>query len=505
MTLKQLYRYADELPAVLTFYSWWHLIFLAGFSLLIWITRKRGIRIKKGKMAAGVICLILAALPWFFSGFYIWDPYIDYSFCNVLRINSRVVTFPGVSTEIFTQTSSEFSELATRLKLDPEERYPLTGETFQSPSNTKPNIILIISESLSRIDSERSGGLYNRLPKIDKIASLGVTLTNLIANGSNTSEALVSLFTGVEPYPTRLIDDALMRRFPPRNCERGNENLVCHAKKNGYTTIFLSNAPLKFQQNQEWLENSGFDHIEGGESGYFQSKPKGSFAAAPDQYLFDRAADMIETQQQQPFFFVLMTISLHRPFQLPKGIERISEIDFHNVLHYVDQTTYRFWQDLDHLQYFDNGILFLVGDHRRMTPLEPLEFEKTGIDSLGRVYGCILGKGVPKNIIDSTPLNLNDIMTLIHFELSGGNVDYRFLETFNKGNILGFGFPFTTSLLNLDLAQVQVRIPGKPPRFVNLNRSLNPSQFADDPQMQKIIAYLILNSGYLDNEQRTQN
>ncbi len=506
LTIKQLYRYADELPAVMTFLTWWHLPVLIIVVSLIWRTRKMKVRFRKGRPAIIFSSLLIAALPWVLSGLYTWDPVIDYAFCNVLRINSKVAVFPGVSTRNLQQTETEFTDLAQELAQNPGQRIGITphGQELHQQggeNNLKPNFIIVLSESLSRIDSKRSGGLYNRLPLIDDVASQGITLTNVIANGSNTSEALVSLLTGEEPYPTRMTEDSLKVRFPPLGCEQGADNLVCQAKKNGYRTIFISNAPLEFQQNRSWLTGIGFDRVEGGESEFFEAQPKASFGAAPDQFLFDRALSVIE-RQAQPFFLVLMTISLHRPYLVPEDAERISGIDFHNLLHYVDQTTHGFWEQLSQSGFFANGRLVLVGDHRRMTPLEPLELQETGVDSLGRVFGCVVGKGIPADRFVHTPLNLNDLMNILWVDLSGGDVDYTALDRFNKGVILGMGFPFTTHLLNIDLAQIQVRIPGRKPQLISLNRRIAPSRFADDPQMQQVVAYMILNAGRLERLQR---
>jgi len=67
---------------------------------------------------------------------------------------------------------------------------------------------------------------------------------------------------------------------------------------------------------------------------------------------------------------------------------------------------------------------------------------------------------------------------------------------------LKMGFPFTTPLLNLDLAQIQVRIPGRKPQFITLNNRISTSKFSNDPQMKEVVAYMILNSGRLDKRQR---
>jgi len=507
LTVIELYRYADELPAVLTFLAWWHLPLILLLTLVIWLTRNSGIRIRRGKPILIILLVLISTLPWILSAANVWDPYVDLKFCNVLRVNSRVQWITGLPYSKYQATARQFPDLAKQISLKPGERISQLVEsstTISKSRQPRPNVILLISESLSRIDSLRSGGYYDRLPQIDSIAAKGVTFTNLVSNGSNTSEALVSLLTGEEPFPTGMIEDSLVNRFPSTNCESEFENLVCLAKRNGYSTFFISNAPLNFQKNRQWLKTIGFDFIQGGESEFFQAQPKGTFGSAPDRFLYSQAISRIQ-RQNQPFFLVLMTISLHRPYLVPDEAEKPHENDFYNLLHYVDQTTFNFWKSLDRINFFSNGPFYLVGAHRRMTPLEPMEMKNNGIDSLGRVFGCLVGDGIPEGIKDKTPINLNDLMNLIWTDLSGIQIDYMELDRINKGLILGMGFPFTSHLLNLDLAEILVRIPGREPQFLVLNRWLDPDGFVDDPEMQQVVAYIILNSGKLDRRQKGEN
>jgi phosphoglycerol transferase MdoB-like AlkP superfamily enzyme len=43
---------------------------------------------------------------------------------------------------------------------------------------------------------------------------------------------------------------------------------------------------------------------------------------------------------------------------------------------YEDETFSKFYEDLKATKFFDNGILIVIGDHRKMTPLEDKEFAK---------------------------------------------------------------------------------------------------------------------------------
>ena len=66
---------------------------------------------------------------------------------------------------------------------------------------------------------------------------------------------------------------------------------------------------------------------------------------------------------------VLQTISYHKPYNTPYGK---TEAD---AIRYADKSLFYFYLQLKKSHFFDNGILVVVGDHRKMNPLEEKEKE----------------------------------------------------------------------------------------------------------------------------------
>jgi lipoteichoic acid synthase len=502
LTLPHLYRYSGELPAVGTFLTTRLVVGILCAIGSAWLLRKWKATLRGAAriVALGVLSAAVG-LPWLLSSIRVVDPYLDLGLTNFIRLNQRMVLFRGVSPKALDDGEAACPDVTTRFRDYFSGRVGFADSAIDADS---PNIILLISESLSSVDSLRSGGLYDRLPGIDRIAEGGLTFRNLVANGSNTSEALAALLTGMEPLPTRRFEAGMLSRFPVDD-EGGpvGRNLVHRLRERGYSTLFLSNAPLSFQENGPWLKAAGFERVEGGEEEAFAGVPRLGFASPPDEYLFARALEVLG-ELRSPYFLVLLTISLHPPYEVPGSPDFKSGVPLENALGYIDRTTSDFHQTLQRIGFLDSGVLLIVGDHRRMTPLEPEEFQSLGLDSLGRVYGSMVGAGVPEGLLSDDPLNHSDLGAVIDALSLGAPLDVAALGLMNKGYAMGLERPFVSHLLNEDLGLVLVRQPERPPWLVTIRRGLRAGEFGGADGEQCIVAYLIFSSAWLQERQGFQ-
>jgi phosphoglycerol transferase MdoB-like AlkP superfamily enzyme len=64
---------------------------------------------------------------------------------------------------------------------------------------------------------------------------------------------------------------------------------------------------------------------------------------------------------------VLQTISFHKPYNTPYGTTQ------KDAIRYADKSLFYFYLQLKKSGFFNNGILVVVGDHRKMEPLENKE------------------------------------------------------------------------------------------------------------------------------------
>lgn len=249
----------------------------------------------------------------------------------------------------------------------------------------RPNILLVIVESLSAYHSALLGG-KGWTPEIDNIALHGSWFTNFHANGFTTDHGLIALLTGRVPLPS-------VGRYGSTKAYEGFESpagsVPTLLRTRGYKTLFFTTGDLGFLDKGSWAREIGFDHVEGAEAPFYDGKPRYHFNAAADQFLFDRFIQWYEHGvQHQPFFVTLLTVSSHPPFIDPESGRRGEE----EVIRYVDRELGRFFRKLREAGFFNNGLLLITGDHRAMAPITREEKQKYGDRALSRIPMIVVGQ-----------------------------------------------------------------------------------------------------------------
>ena len=258
----------------------------------------------------------------------------------------------------------------------------------------KPNVIIVFAESLSAVDSLRDGGTQDNLPYFDKIQAQGITFKNFVANGCTSDTAHIALLQGVEPWKFAWQQDGAYTWYISYT-----EALPKFFAQQWYTPIFISSVDMDFLNQRAFLSEIGFTTLIGDEA--FKNKKKYVFDAAPDQSLYTKTLEIIQ-QQKHPYLVALQTISFHKPYDSPYGS---TEKD---ALRYADKSLYYFYQQLKKNKFFDNGILIIVGDHRKMEPLGSGEKEALGNLRYARSVATILGAGITPWTINTNIIQHTD-------------------------------------------------------------------------------------------------
>ncbi|MFH2002746.1 MAG: sulfatase-like hydrolase/transferase, partial [Planctomycetota bacterium] len=490
--------YSSEFSALSPFIDAGEIASLSALMLIAFLLRKISIPLRIERRHVAPVLLLLTAAPWILFHNQPLRPLVDLGTRNFIRLNQLLWIDRGFSSESVEKIKKRYPVVASQagpsLTSDVVTRIPST--------DNKPNLIILISESLSQIDSLRSGGVFDRVPMIDKIQADGLTLTNAVSDGPSSSYALAALLLGYETVPTSKPLDEMPKQFPGgRNKGR---NLITVANRRGYTTTAITNAGLGFLKTGQWQKDIGFDHVFGRRSELLCDYPPAHFTHCPaDEHLYTEALNLLD-QQQEPVLMMLTTISLHHPYQSPDPEDAIKdEPPLNSILRYVDRTTYRFYEALKERGFFDNGILLIVGDHRRMDPFEPEELKQRGeLDAYGRIVCSLIGPGFEPGRIDDTLFNHSDLNLLLCALMQGGDPDLRDLTRYNKSAYLKMAKPFTTHLISYELGLMVVRIQDEKPVFLQVSGSLDPTDFTDNPVLEKVTAHLVLSIDWLQGRQQ---
>ena len=262
-------------------------------------------------------------------------------------------------------------------------------------SKQKNNIIVIFAESLSPIDSLRVGWVNNNLPYFDLIQKQGITFTNFIANGCTSDTAHIGLLLGVDPLKFMWSQTAAYSWY-----KSYTNTLPQFFSTQWYTPIFISSVNLNFLDQKSFLSWIGFSQIIGEE--WFIDKKKYVFDAAPDNDLYNKTLETIK-EQHDPYLIVLQNISFHKPYNTPYGTTQ------QDALKYADKSLFYFYLQLKKSGFFNNGLLVIVGDHRKMEPLENKEKDALGDFWYTRGLATIVGTGIIPGTINTGIIQHSDM------------------------------------------------------------------------------------------------
>lgn len=264
--------------------------------------------------------------------------------------------------------------------------------TATAAPTAKPDVILVLVESLSAYHSALLDGDMDALPRLDALARQNHYFTHFLANGFTTNGGRIAAYTGRAPLPP----PGLGRTLPLSAYAFTRDTLVDYAHQAGYRAAYFTSGDLGFVNSKPWLESLGFDHIEGAENPFYRGMKRWQFNAPADHALFARVLNWIEHRSDpQPFVAALLTVSSHPPFIDPDT----GKVDQLASFRYVDAQLGWFHDQLAARGFFQHGVLLVTGDHRSMTPLRPGEYTRWGESAYSRVPLVVMGAvNMPKVI-----------------------------------------------------------------------------------------------------------
>lgn len=254
-------------------------------------------------------------------------------------------------------------------QLDHEEHW----QCHKLPPQQK-NIIVLMVESLSSYQSQLFSGVHHWTPQVDRIARENTYFTRFYANGFATVDGEIAMLLGELPL------------FAPSvHVEPGQSSLAGFYGRpsalpvllndHGYDTRFYTTSTLRFSDTGNWASSNGFSFVEGSDYPGYEELPRFHFSSVEDKYLFQRLQKALAETDTQPYFWFVKTVSTHHPFVDPVTRHYSEERAFR----YVDKQVGDFYHHLQASGFFESGMLFIVGDHRAMRPIQRRESQQLGL------------------------------------------------------------------------------------------------------------------------------
>lgn len=270
----------------------------------------------------------------------------------------------------------------------------------------KPDIVLLIVESLSSINSKKVTGDSGWLDGFDRLAENGLLFRNFFANHQASEGGVIALLGGYPPIHFPTATPYMFDEFAIQ------PSVVSEYRQQGYVLEFLTNSDLSFIGLNHFLDGIGFDRSRGrDEVDAMRTAPRVVQDAPSDDLLYREALLTIQqlSTTARPFLLTLATTSTHLPYHHPDGGPDTPQAVWDWSLRQLEL----FYRQLSDSGYFEHGILIITGDHRQMRPLTKMETERYGASARARIPLLLIGKEYPPATIEERFFQQSDLLRML--------------------------------------------------------------------------------------------
>lgn len=230
--------------------------------------------------------------------------------------------------------------------------YPI-GQQYTQKVADKPNIVLLIMESMAPAYLSGSSALRAETPFLDSIRKESTWFSNAYANGLQSNQGLVAILAGLPP----IMDVPYYYSSYASNKFKGVGTVL---KEMGYTSHFFYGAEkdhfgfgkltnivgIENYYSKEAIGNDGYD---------------GYWGVADHLFLPFAARKM--RKENTPFFAVVYNVSTHPPYAVPAQFEKPGRPANLNGVAYYDHALRLFFDELKRASWYKNTVFLFVADH----------------------------------------------------------------------------------------------------------------------------------------------
>ena len=257
-----------------------------------------------------------------------------------------------------------------------------------SVQQRRPNVVLIMMESMSAKFMKHFGQSETLTPFLDSLYTRSISFRNFYSAGIHTNHGL---------YATLYSFPAMMKR----NLMKGSviprySGLPTVLQENGYCNLFFMTHESQYDNMNAFLRTNGFDEIYAQEN-YPSEKVVNSFGVQ-DDFMYQYALPILNERAGtgNPFFSVLLSISNHPPYVIPPYFHPHSDVLEEQIVEYADWSIRQFMQAAEKQPWFDNTIFVFLGDHGKMVGTPECEMPQ----SYNHIPLMIYGKDIKPGVYD---------------------------------------------------------------------------------------------------------
>jgi len=343
------------------------------------------------------------------------------------------------------------AELARKTVAGPGETFlddpdnPLRRMVHTGRPREDYNVVLVILESMSWHYIAALGGQPGLTPNLNALAERGVLFDRCFAVGARTSRGISGIVGG---FP-----DLLGRSVTTRIESEGRFTTIAEIlRRRGYETMFIQGGQPLYDHHKTFFKSNGVLHTYNEDE--FTSRTFRTRMGWSDEDLYNEALHRLDQVKDRPFFSILLTLSFHRPYDIPPGrVEPPEEGDERAKMlasvRYTDWAVGRFVEAARQKDYFEKTIFVFVADHTGTSKsVHPIDWAGYRVPFLIYAPG-VLGEEGRRN---SAVCSQTDVAPTI-LDLLGGRYESVFFGSSALDRPVGEGAAFmlrndTIALMN---------------------------------------------------------
>ncbi len=287
-----------------------------------------------------------------------------YPFINQLGLNGFYTFINSFRDFEISYFDDQTALKKTRFSLGLSDHVPVAGSpiervTTASGQSDKPNVVVVLMESMSAWKIGVTNKSSHLTPNLDSIANNGLFFPNIYSAGKHTFNGIFSTLYG---FP------ALRQNKPtvsPATASLPFTGLPVTLKKYGYQTAYFCTGKRVFDNMGSFLPANGFDVVYDQENYPVEDRLNGW--GVPDEVLFREGLNRLDSMAGKgaPFLSVFMTISTHPPYDLPEktAFRPSAETPVDKSYEYADYAIGKFLKEAGAKPWFNNTIFVFIGDH----------------------------------------------------------------------------------------------------------------------------------------------
>lgn len=291
------------------------------------------------------------------------------------------------------KTKKYYSSVAKQLRLDTDSLH-FKGSVIRPDSITaKPNVVIVMLESLGTAPMSYYGNPINTTPKMDSLLKKSANFTNFYVHKAGTAATVFASITGLPD-----VDNVKTASRNPMIIDQR----IIFDQFDGYEKLYFLGGSANWA-NIRGIFQSNINNLKIFEEGSYEEEERADVWGIDDYELFKESdKELVKLHQQnKPFIAYIQTATNHMPFTVPdqkgsfkplkedaipkellqkSGFKSVAQI---NALRYLDFNVDAFLKRAKKSGYYDNTIFLFFGDHN--TAMNPVHFLDKEESALGTI------------------------------------------------------------------------------------------------------------------------